>query len=124
MESRGALIGLEPHQFAELAEATHEITHQLGRVLRRELLRTNSNLVDAHPRHVNGPVAVKRRSKLETTATDLVNLPVPVSRLDQLDVALQRSALRRTLDQDPSASVRAPMPFPVSRRAAPGTAVR
>jgi hypothetical protein len=124
MESRGAPIRLEPHQFAELAEATHKITHQLGRVLRRELLRTNSNLADAHPRHVNGPVAVKRRSQLETTATDLVNLPAPVSRLDQLDVALQRSALRRTLDQSPSASMRAPAPLPVGRTAAPNAAVR
>lgn len=124
MESRGASIRLEPHQFAELAEATHEVTHQLGRVLRRELLRRNSNLVDAHPRHLNGPVPIKRRSKLETTTTDLVNLPAPVPRQDQLAVALQRSALRRTLDADPSASARAPMPFPASRVVAANTASR
>ena len=49
MEDQGVPIRLQPAQMLELAKATHEATHNLGKGLRRELLRTTSNLRDAHP---------------------------------------------------------------------------
>ena len=77
MEDHGVPIRLQPTQMVELAKATHEVTHNLGKALRRELLRGNTNLIDAHPRHADGPVRVGRRSRLETTLTDLVNIAGP-----------------------------------------------
>jgi len=104
-------------QMAELAKATHEVAHNLGKSLRRELLRDNSNLVDAHPRHKNGPVRVGRRSRLETTVTDLVNLPAPSAPAAKFANPLQRAALQQTLNLTPSSPVRPPPPFPAARAA-------
>ncbi len=97
-----------------LANATHEVTHNLGRSLRRELLRTHSNLRDGSPRHAGGPVRVGRGSRLEATLTDLVNMPAPKSPVAQFSNPLQRAALRQTLDMTPTAP-RPPSPFPAAR---------
>lgn len=119
MEDHG-MIRLQPTQMVELAKATHEVTHSLGKALRRELLRGNSNLVDAHPRHREGPVRVGRRSRLEATLTDLVNMPAPSEPVTQFSNPLQRAALQQTLNQTPTASPRAPTPFPAARTATYG----
>jgi hypothetical protein len=102
----------------ELARATHEITHNLGRALRRELLRGSSNLRNGHPRHEDGPVRVGRRSRLEATLTDLVNVPAPPLPVAQFTSPLQRAALVQTLDMAPTAR-RPPPPYPAAR--SPGT---
>ncbi|EON25010.1 hypothetical protein CF8_0909 [Nocardioides sp. CF8] len=120
MEERGVPIRLHPPQMAELAKATHEVTHDLGKGLRRELLRNNSNLVDAHPRHADGPVRVGRNSRLETTLTDLVNMPAPNAPAARFSNPLQRAALQQALNLTPSSSARMPMPFPAARAAAYG----
>lgn len=120
MEDHGVPIMLQPTQMVELAKATHEATHNLGKALRRELLRGNSNLIDAHPRHGEGPVRVGRRSRLETTLTDLVNMPAfsePVARFSN---PLQRAALQQTLNLTPTSSPRTPTPFPAARSATYG----
>jgi hypothetical protein len=117
MEDRGVQIRLQPAQMLELARATHEVTHNLGKALRRELLRGTSNLRDGHPRHQDGPVRVGRGSRLETTLTDMVNLPAPSEPVARFTSPLQRAALRQTLDLTPSAS-RTPTPFPAARKAA------
>lgn len=93
------------------------MTHNLGQALRRELLRGNSNLVDAHPRHRDGPVRVGRRSRLETTLTDLVNLPAPSEPVARYSHPLQRAALQQSLTLTPTASSRPPTPFPAARSA-------
>ncbi|HEX3297203.1 MAG TPA: hypothetical protein VHR85_10350 [Nocardioides sp.] len=80
MVDHGVRIKLQPGQMVELARATHTVTHNLGKSLRRELLRANSNLRDGHPRHEYGPVRVGKSSKLETTLTDLVKMPNPTNR--------------------------------------------
>ena len=116
MEDQGVPIRLQPAQMLELAKATHEVTHNLGKGLRRELLRATSNLRDAHPRHLEGPVRVGRRSRLETTLTDLVNLCAPSAPVARFNNPLQRAALKQTLDLTPTAS-RTPTPFPAARRA-------
>ena len=115
IEQRGVPIRLHPTQMAELAKATHEVTHNLGKGLRRELLRSNSNLIDAHPRHADGPVRVGRRSRLETTLTDLVNAPAPSEPAARLSNPLQRAALQQALNLTPSSSARPPTPFPAAR---------
>ncbi|UUZ59589.1 hypothetical protein [Nocardioides sp. B-3] len=124
MKGRGVPFRLHPGQMAELAKATHEVTHNLGKGLRRELLRDNSNPVDAHPRHHDGPVRVGRNSRLETTLTDLVNMPAPNTPAARFSNPLQRAALQWGLDMTPSSSSssssRTPMPFPAARAAAYG----
>ena len=120
MEDRGVPIRLQPTQMAELAKATHEVTHNLGKALRRELLRGNSNLIDAHPRHHDGPVRVGRRSRLETTLTDLVNMPTPNEPVARFSNPMQRAALKQGLDLTPT-TAKAPMPFPAARAATYGT---
>jgi hypothetical protein len=114
MEDQGVPIRLQPTQMVELAKATHEVTHNLGKALRRELLRTNSNLRDGNPRHADGPVRVGRRSRLEATLTDLINMPAPKLPVAQFNNPPQRAALRRTLDMTPTAS-QPPSPFPAAR---------
>lgn len=115
MEDRGVPIRLQPPQLAELARATHEVTHTLGKAFRRELLRNNSNLIDAHPRHHDGPVRVGRHSRLETTLTDLINMPAPNEPAARFSNPLQRAALQQALNLTPSSSARPPMPFPAAR---------
>jgi hypothetical protein len=114
MQDRGVELTLQPHQMLALANATHGVTHNLGRSLRRELLRSNSNLRDGNPRHDDGPIRVGRRSRLEATLTDLVNMPAPQSPVAQFSNPLQRAALRQTLDMTPTAP-RPPSPFPAAR---------
>ena len=121
MHGRGIELTLQPHQMLALANATHEVTHNLGRSLRRELLRPHSNLLDGHPRHQDGPVTVGRGSRLEATLTDLVNMPAPTSPVAQFSSPLQRAALRQTLDITPTAP-RPPSPYPAAR--SPGTSGR
>lgn len=122
MAGRGMPLALRPTQMADLAEATHLVTLNLGRTLRRELLRKNSNLVDAHPRHSNEPVRVGRRSVLAATVTDLVNLPDPPGRPAECSNARQRAALQRSLDLAAPSQAQPPTPFPVARAATCGTA--
>lgn len=116
MEEQGVQIWLQPAQMSELAKATHEVTHNVGKALRRELLRGTSNLLDGHPRNQEGPVRVGRRSRLETTLTDLVNMPAPSQPVARFSNPLQRAALKQSLDLTPSAS-RPPTPFPAARGA-------
>lgn len=123
MKERGVPIRLHPTQMAELAKATHEVTHNLGKGLRRELLRNNSNLIDAHPRHHDGPVRVGRHSRLETTLTDLVNMPAPSEPAARFSSPLQRAALQQVLNLTPSSSTRPPTPFPAARAARYGSPV-
>lgn len=120
MEDHGVPIRLQPAQMVELAKATHEVTHNLGKALRRELLRGNSNLIDAHPRHRDGPVRVGRRSRLETTLTDLVNIPAPNEPVARFSNPLQRAALQQALNLTPASSARPPTPFPAARNATYG----
>lgn len=117
MEDAGEPLRLQPTQMVELAKATHQVTHNLGKALRRELLRGNSNLIDAHPRH-DSPVRVGRRSHLEATVTDLVNLPEPSQPVARFSNPLQRAALQQTLNLTPTPSARPPTPFPAPRAAA------
>jgi len=117
MEDHGVPIRLQPTQMVELAKATHEVTHNLGKALRRELLRTNSNLLDAHPRHRDGPVRVGRRSPLEATLTDLVNMPAPAEPVARFSNPLQRAALQQALNLTPASAARTPTPFPAARAA-------
>jgi len=77
MREQGIKPRLQPHQMLTLANATHDVTRNLGRSLRRELLRSTSNLRDGHPRPA--PLRVGRGSRLEATLTDLVNMPAPTS---------------------------------------------
>jgi len=114
MEDQGVDLRLHPLQMLALANATHDVTHNLGRCLRRELLRGNSNLRDANPRHEDGPVRVGRRSRLEATVTDLVHMPAPNVPVATYSTPLQRAALRQTLDMTPTAP-RPPSPYPVVR---------
>lgn len=120
MEDQGVPLRLQPTQMAELAKATHEVTHNLGKSLRRELLRTKSNLIDAHPRHRDGPVRVGRRSRLEATLTDLVNMPAPSEPAARFSNPLQRAALQQSLNLTPTTSARPPTPFPAARSATYG----
>lgn len=117
MKLRGVPIRLNPVQMTELARATHEVIHNLGKGLRRELLRGNSNLIDARPLHTEGPVRVGRGSRLETTLTDLVNAPAPSEPVTRFINPLQRAALQQALNLTPSSSARPPTPFPAVRPA-------
>lgn len=117
MQDHGVPIRLQPTQMVELAKATHQVTHNLGTSLRRELLRGNSHLVDADPKRVNGPTRVSRRSPMETTLTDLVNLPAPSEPAARFSNPLQRAALQQTLNITPTSSARVPTPFPAARSA-------
>jgi hypothetical protein len=60
MEDQGLQLTLQPDQMLALANAIDHVTHNLGRSLRRELLRSHSNLRDGNPRHEEGPVRVGR----------------------------------------------------------------
>lgn len=113
-------LRLGPTQMLELARTTHAATHNLGKALRRELLRTNTNLVDANPRYEDGPRRVPRRSPLETTLTDLVNMPAPSEPAARFTDPLQRMALQQTLNLTPIVSARTPSPFPLARPATYG----
>lgn len=119
MEDAGVPLRLQPTQMVELTKATHEVTHNLGKALRRELLRGNSNLIDAHPRH-DSPVRVRRRSHLMATVTDLVNLDEPDQPVARFSNPLQRAALQQTLNLTPTPSARRPTPFPAARAATYG----
>jgi hypothetical protein len=114
MEDQGLKLTLQPHQMLALANATHHVTHNLGRSLRRELLRGNSNLRDGNPRHEVWPVRVGRGSRLEATVTDLVNMPAPKAPVARFSTPLQRAALRQTLDVTPTHR-RPPSPYPAAR---------
>jgi len=114
MQDQRLELALQPHQMLALANATHDATHNLGRSLRRELLRATSNLRNGHPRHQDGPVRVGRRSRLEATWTDLVNMPAPAAPVSQFSSPLQRAALRQTLDMTATAR-RPPSPYPAAR---------
>jgi hypothetical protein len=114
MVDQGVDLRLNPLQMLALANATHDVTRNLGRCLRRELLRGNSNLRDANPRHEDGPVRVGRRSRLEATVTDLVHMPAPNIPVATYSTPLQRAALRQTLETTPTAP-RPPSPFPAAR---------
>lgn len=115
MEDRGVAIRLQPTQMVELAKATHEVTHNLGKALRRELLRADSHLIDVTPGRRHGPGRVTRRSPIETTLTDLVNLPAPGEPVARLSNPLQRAALQQTLNVTPTTPAHAPTPFPAAR---------
>lgn len=116
MEDKGRPMDLTPAQMSELAQATHEVTHHLGKGLRRELLRSNCNLLDGHPRNMDGPVRVGRRSRLVATLADLVSMPAPSDPVARLSDPLQRAALKQTLDLTSSpTTVRTPPPFPAAR---------
>ncbi|MCX6398400.1 MAG: hypothetical protein NTX33_00520 [Propionibacteriales bacterium] len=117
MERQRVPMTLQPTNMIELAKATHGVTRNLGRALRRELLRTNSNLVDAHPRHREGPVRVGRRSRLEATLGDLVNMSAPTEPATRFSNPMQRAALRQSLELTPSSTSRTPTPFPAARSA-------
>ena len=99
----------------ELANATHEVTQNLGRVLRRELLRDTSNLRIADPTQQIGNTRVHRGTGLEARLTDLINQPAPSSPISRYAKPGQRMALRTTLDHT-ATSTAVPSPFP----AAPG----
>lgn len=117
MGARGIPIRLQPTQMAELARATHDVTHNLGKALRRELLRNNSNLIDAHRRDHDGPVITVRNSPLAAALTDLVNMPTLREPAARLCNPLQRAALQESLNLTPSLSTRPPTPFPATRAA-------
>ena len=114
MEDQRVDLRLEPLQMLALANATHNVTHHLGTCVRRELMRGNANLRDADPRHQDGPVSVSRRSRLETTLTDLAHMPAPNIPVATYSAPLQRAALRQTLDVTPT-SARPPAPYPAAR---------
>ena len=114
-------LRLGPTQMLELARTTHAATHNLGKALRRELLRTNTNLVDDNPRYEDGPRRVVRRSPLEVAVTDLVSMPAPSHPAAAVSHPLQRLALQQRLTLTPtSASSRPPLPFPMAHGAGSG----
>lgn len=117
MEDKGQPIALQPTQMAALVNATHDVTHNLGTALRREMMRGTTNLLDGHPRHEEGPIRVGRRSRLGATLTDLANLPAPNEPVTRFDNPLQRAALRQVLDLTPSTNQTPPPPFPATRNA-------
>jgi len=123
MEDQGVAIRLQPTQMVELAKATHEVTRNLGKALRRELLQSDTHLIDAKPDRGHGPSRVTRHSPIETTLTDLVNLHAPSELVTRFSNPLQRAALQQTLHITPTTSTHPPMPFPAARSAtyaAPG----
>lgn len=104
-------LSLPPGQLLELTNATHEVTHNLARSLRRELLRDNSNLRIADPTDQVGATRVARRSPLEASLTDLINQPAPTAPVTRFSTALHRAALRQALDATPSQQ-QVPSPYP------------
>lgn len=102
---------LPPPQILTLANATHEVSHNLAQSLRRELLRDDSNLRIADITSEIGATRVRRYHPLERSLTDLVSLPPPTAPVISFNNPRQREALRRTLDVTPS-QPRAPRPFP------------
>ena len=75
---------------------------------------------EPHPRHRDGPVRVGRRSRLEATLTDLVNMPAPSEPAARFSNPLQRAALQQSLNLTPTTSARPPTPFPAARSATYG----
>ena len=114
MQRDGVELSLAPAQLLDLANATHEVTNNLARSLRRELLRGNSNLRIADPTNQVGATRVARRSHLEAALTDLVNQPPPTEPVSRFSTPLQRAALRQTLDVTPTRP-RPPSPYPAAR---------
>ena len=116
-------FALPPPQILTLANATHEVSHNLARSLRRELLRDNSNLRIADITGEIGATRVHRYHPLERSLTDLVSLPAPSAPVISFNSPRQREALRRTLDVTPS-QPRAPRPFPSANSITPGSTPR
>ena len=114
---RAGELSLNPAQLLDLANATHEATHTVGKALRRELLRDTTNLRMDDPTEQVGRTRVYRRHPLERSLTDLVNVPAPSAPVARYSSPLQRAALRATLDVTPT-SRRAPSPYPQARGAA------
>jgi hypothetical protein len=79
-QRRGDDLRLTPTQLLDLANATHEVTHNAAKALRRELLRETSSLRIADPTGQVGHTRVYRKHPLERALTDLINLPAPQSR--------------------------------------------
>jgi len=100
-------------QLLDLANATHEVTHNLATSLRRELLRKDSNLGKAHPIHRGRILPVGRRTPLDVALTDLVNVEAPTTPISEYTAPLQRAALRGTLDLTPT-ELRTPCPHPIA----------
>lgn len=114
MQRDGRDLTLSRPELHELASATHEVTQNLGRVLRREFLRDTSNLRIADPTHQVGDTRVHRGTGLEARLTDLINQPAPSSPVSRYVKPGQRTALRTTLDHTPTSSA-VPSPFPAAR---------
>lgn len=91
MEHRGVPIRPQAAQMVEVSVATHEVSHNLGKAFRRVLLRGKSKLIDADPRHREGPAGVGRRPRLETTLIDLVDTPAPSDLVARFGHPLQRA---------------------------------
>lgn len=111
---RSGRLQLTTSQLHELANASHEVTNNLGKALRRELLRDHSNLRLADPTGQVGPTRVYRKHPFERTLTDLVNIPAPTAPVARYSSPLQRAALQRTLDLTPTGR-RPPSPYPRAR---------
>lgn len=114
---RAGEVSLNPAQLLDLANATHDATHTVGKALRRELLRDTTTLRMDDPTKQVGRTRVYRRHPLERALTDLVNVPAPSAPVARYSSPLQRAALRATLDVTPT-SRRAPSPYPKARAAA------
>ena len=117
MQRDGVEMRLQPTQLLDLANATHEVTHNAAKALRRELLRDAGNLRLDDPTKLVGPTRVHRRHPLERVLTDMVNVPAPSAPVAQYASPLQRAALRQTLDVT-ATSRRGPSPYPRARGAA------
>ena len=95
-------LRLEPAELLDLAAASHTVTHNAARTLRRELLRDTSILRIADPTQQVGPTQVLRYHPLERHLTDLINVPPPSTPVATYSSPLQRAALRQTLDVTPT----------------------
>lgn len=100
--ARDGVLAFTPSQLNHIARATHQLTHNLGTTLRRELLRSDSNLRDAHPHHADGPVRVGRHSTLDNRLTDLIAAAPPREPAARRDHPLQRGALMQSLGTTPT----------------------
>jgi hypothetical protein len=114
MQRNGVDMRMSSTQLLDLANATHEVTHNVGKALRRELLRDTSNLRLADPTTDVGPTRVPRRHPRERSMTDLINVPAPSEPVARHVSPLQRAALRATLEVTPT-SRRTPSPYPQAR---------
>jgi hypothetical protein len=114
MQRDGRDLTLTGPELLELANATHEVTHNYGRLLRRELLRDTTNLRVSVPGQDVGNTRVYRGSGLEARLTDLVNQPAPISPVARYSTPANRLALRATLDAAPTL-MHPPSPFPAAR---------